>query len=126
MSDPLQSEFDAWLEAALTSARPPSIVAFNVNLYDSPFRADLVGATSYDPSDSDWACEEAWTPPRRLFDFPDSLASRPWRERLALADSLLRNYLQSTSAGAGALRKARAVTVGFVDGDLEVIHEGAV
>ncbi len=114
--------FEQWLDRALGGSVPESIVAFNINLYDSPFRADVVGSTFYDAADGDWACQEAWVSQERRFDFPAELGSLPWEERLASCKGLLERCLAGDGAAAMRLRRAAAVTVGFVDGDLEIVH----
>ena len=119
--------FFRWVDSALKKSRPPSnIVAFNFNLYEGPFRADLVGATSYDPMDSDWATEEAWVAKPRFFDFPPHAWGSGWQDALAVATKLINDYLRTTSDGATRLGQAVAVTVGFVDGDLVLAHGGTV
>ena len=114
--------FEAWLDHALGEQVPETIVSFNINLYDSPFRADVVGSTYYDPGDPDWACEEAWQPQERWFDFPGELAKLPWEQRLALCKGLLQRCVAGTGPAGARFRRAVAVTVGFVDGDLEIVH----
>ena len=121
----LTTSLGAWLDRAFSSSVPETIVAFNVNLYDEPFRADLVGAECYDADDADRACAEDWVPKDRFFDFPADLGQLPWEERLSLVREALEELLAGDGRAATRLKSSTAVTVGFVDGDLEIVHAGA-
>jgi len=123
-NDDLMGQMEGWLNRALEERPPPEIVAFNVNLYDSPFRADLVGACRFDSDDPDWACDESWEPRERFFDFPEELTAVPWQERLALSRVLLERIIHGEGSAAAAFRRAEAVAIGFVDGDLEIVYRG--
>lgn len=118
--------FSAWLDTAL-SAEPLSeeIVAFNFNLYESSedaepplFEVQLIGAPSYDAEDSDWACEEIFSTGENLF----TLSADDWEACLADVIELAEQYL-AAGQYADLFRSKKALTVGFVDGDLEVVFE---
>jgi hypothetical protein len=117
-SEPLKTRLSKWLDTALSDDVPSDIVAFNFNLYEEPFRVDLVGATYYSAKDSDWACEEAFVPEPRFFDFPARGMPKLWQEKLTFARVLLEECVGNSSTSGERLRAAQAVTVGFVDGDL--------
>jgi hypothetical protein len=124
MNDGVARKFHAWLDETFAGSVPAGIVAFNVNLYDSPFAAEVVGSTYFDPDDEDWVCEEAWTPSRpSRFDFPKGTERIPWAERLVEVATLLRQWMDTGNAAAAKLRDAEAVTVGFVDGNLTIVHQ---
>ena len=118
--------FAAWLDAALgVESLPEEIVAFNFNLYESAedaepplFDVQLIGAPSYDPDDSDWACEEIFSTGENLF----TGAAEDWETFLADVIKLAEEYL-SCGQYADFLRSKQALTAGFVDGDLEVVFE---
>ena len=46
--DRVALDFAKWLESAFATPPGAGVVAFCVNLYDAPFRADLIGAGSFD------------------------------------------------------------------------------
>lgn len=117
------TRFLAWLESALLEARSETIVGFSINLYDSPFEAELVGASQFDPANPDWATEECWEPAQRCFPFPDDLDEVPWAARLEFVEGLLRSYLTGSSEAVEILKRAQGVAVGFVDGDLVLLHQ---
>lgn len=91
-------------------------------MYDEPFRADIVGSTFYSPNDPDWACEEAWVPKNRFFDFPNELSKLPWQERQSLMIQVMRDCLMRYSSASSILKAAHVLTIGFVDGDLKVVN----
>ena len=99
------------------------VAAYNFNLYEhrDSFAVQLVGAARYDPVDSSWASEERFSSGEDLFDLPQALVGDDWRGGLATAKSLVSSYLQ-VGTQAARFRSSRAVAVGFVDGDLELVH----
>lgn len=124
-NDSLAERFSNWIDAAFVPQPPARIIAFNLNLYDSPFRVGLVGSARFDKDDQDWACEEDWVANDRFFDFPEELGALPWSNRLSLVVALLTECLQSKTETGDILRNAQAVAVGFVDGDLELVYKGS-
>ena len=69
VSATLQPGFVAWIERAMVKPMPAGLVAFNFNLAEAfqKFQAELIGASCYDPGDSDWACDaESVSDPRFL------------------------------------------------------------
>jgi hypothetical protein len=112
----LYDSFAGWLDQQSARA-PEEIIAFSINLYESPFAAELVGSTFYDAEDADWACEEAFVPELRRFELPPSAFGQSWEEALKQVCAMMQRYLNQSAHGA-RLRRAVAVTVGFVDGDL--------
>jgi shikimate kinase len=111
-------DFLEWFDCASQNVEPP-IQGLNVNLYDSPFWAQLVGSNRYDASDQDWACDEDYVSSIR-FDFPSSLETAPWEDRLKMVSETLAEHLKAAPGTHPALAML-AVTVGFVDGDLTLV-----
>lgn len=120
--DHLSPSFAKWLEAAFSLEPGPDVIAFCLNLYDAPFRADIIGSTHYDPDDSDWACDEVWRPDILPFDFPEHLSALEWGERRSLACGMLIECLEDSGEVMRPLRAATVVAVGFVGGDLVVVR----
>ena len=120
MSHPLQSDFTAWLDRAMSQPMPPGLAAFQFNLAEAfqKFQIDVIGATHYDPDDSDWACDEAFTSQPRFFDLPHSAVGSRWQDVQQLVSQFVASYIR-TASSSSPLRSVTAVTVGFVDGELE-------
>jgi hypothetical protein len=50
-------QFEAWLTSVLPYSAPPEVVAYNFDLAEAgDWSVDLIGASSYDKNDDDWAC----------------------------------------------------------------------
>ena len=121
-------EFDMWLASVLAAELPDTVVAFSFNLFelesvDAKYGIELIGANEFALRDSDWACGEAWVANPRSISIPRSFADGGWEECLRDAKRLLTNALRKSSPPATKLKETRAVAIGFVDGDLELIWQ---
>lgn len=114
--------FFGWLDAVLAGGLPAGIKAINFNLYDDgggKWSVELVGTSTFDESSSDWACREVYA----TRDTPFVLMKESdWKTVESLFVSLLEKYLDGGKY-ASALKKYRAVGVGFVDGDLHILYK---
>ena len=113
--------FETWLNKQLGGTVPANVIAFNFNLYeksDTEFDLQCIGSPEYDPDDSDWACNEIFSSGEDLC----PLTAADWEACLEKAVEYLKKYLLSGQYAA-LLSGAKAVTVGFVDGDLEVVFQ---
>ncbi len=119
----LAARFKKWLDAAFSRRIPRKAVAFNFNLYEyeDSFHVDLIGAPSYDPENSGWACNEVFVAREPIFRIPRSAEIKTWRKALTVAVRLVRAYLRQDGPHSRRLKNSCAVTVGFVDGDLVVV-----
>lgn len=114
----------AWLARVCREAKPPSsVVAFNVGLFETAdgFSAYLVGADRYDEEDSEWACDETFSPSERYFPIAAGRFSNWEQVEVAVADAV-RAFLQSPEGIGSCLDAAEAVTVGFDEGDLQRVR----
>ena len=114
-----EKDFLEWLDSQLESDIPDSIIAFNINIYESPFNIEIVGSNEYDPEDEDWACNEDWVPQNRMTSVSQSIFGESWNEAKNNILKMARAYIGSSSRNVGKLRAATAFTVGFVDGNLK-------
>lgn len=117
-----EDSFFGWLDAVLAGGLPVGIKAINFNLYDDgggKWSVELVGTSTFDESSSDWACREVYA----TRDTPFVLMKESdWKTVESLFVSLLEKYLDGGKY-ASALKKYRAVGVGFVDGDLHILYK---
>jgi hypothetical protein len=119
-------EFNGWIVSALASEVPKTVVAYSFNLFELPpgdakYGIELIGSDEFDTDDSDWACSETWVANPRSISIPRAFGDGAWEECLDDVKGLLTNTLSKSSATASKLKDARAVAIGFVDGDLELI-----
>lgn len=113
------AHFSDWLNSLLC-ALPDGAVALCLNLYDdgdNQWSAELVGTDSFDADDSDWACDERFALREQTLRFTWDIE---WDEVLERVVSHMRQYLE-TGMHRDILKQYRAVAVGFVDGDLEIV-----
>ena len=114
----------AWLNRVNAVEQPPeSVVAYNIGLLETPdgYSAYLMGADHFDPEDSDWACEETFTPQERYFAMSRADVGGDWHAAQSAVVAAAQSYLQSAAGKTSFLANAKAVTVGFDDGDLEQV-----
>jgi hypothetical protein len=120
-SGKLQTEFNRWLEAALKEATKSDARAFCFNLSE-PWSIEVVGARKFDDADSDWGCDEVYRPKQKEFWLPPEEVGDDWETVFESAKGLIARYCASNFDGAALLLSSEAVAVGFVDGELHVIH----
>lgn len=111
-----------WLNRIVTAERPAaSVIAFNVGLFETEdgYCAYLIGAARFDPSDDDWACDEAFTPAERHLPLPRAdLGPVDWAELQDEVVQEVERFLDSPMGRNSFLNSAQAVTVGFDESNL--------
>ena len=113
--------FETWLVSVLPDRMPADVRAFCFNISQTidSFVVEVIGSSLYDPADGDWACEETWTCRPAKSELPFASVGNEWERVLDLVVQLVSSVLHtSTAPRIESLRKAEAVAVGFVDGDL--------
>ena len=116
----LQARFDAWLDEALVQPIPLGVIAFCFNLAE-PWSIEVIGSARFDEGDSDWACEESFRPVIENLALPAAEVGATWEAVLEQAKIMILTYLNRPSTGSGILRRADAIAVGFVDGELHTV-----
>jgi hypothetical protein len=117
-SDAFQHVFNAWLDRVLAEPVPEIVIAFSFNLAE-PWCIELVGFDWFSDDDPDWGCPpEAFRPAVGDLDLPEEEVGEDWQSVLEAAKSMVSAYLDRPSPGRDRLRKAVAVAIGFVDGEL--------
>ena len=114
-------EFGAWLDEQLDPEIPKEIIAFNINIYESPFNIEIVGSAEFDPEDEDWACNEDWVPENRIIPVCDELFGKSWEEAQESIMLMAMSYLKSNLKNVNKLKSAKAFALGFVDGSLSYV-----
>lgn len=123
-----EKEFNEWFSASLAQSIPTSVKAISFNLFELPespevkFGIELIGSSSFDENDPDWACNEVWEPRVRKISIPKNFSGSSWEQCLANVRALLLTCLSSEIA-AEKLKSKLGVGLGFVDGDIEVLWQ---
>ncbi len=122
-----EQSFTSWLNKSLAQNVPDSVKAFCFNLYESAFvdeakfGVELIGAGKFDRDDPDWPCYEVWEPETRGINIPISYSGDEWELCLQRIKTLVLKQLETETSTIRKLKSTRAVGIGFVDGDLEII-----
>ncbi len=119
----MKEKFSTWVDQALPAELPPTVEAFNFNLYEGKgeWHAQIVGTGSFSIEDEDWACDEAFTTGENVFIVKNKEAGKKWEDALAYFVALAKAYLQDGKQAA-LLKSTKGVGIGFVDGDLELLY----
>lgn len=109
-----------WIDLVLCQKIPDSIVAFNFNLYERPgneWAIGLIGSDTFTPNEAEWACDEVFSTGDNCFCWREY---NTWAEILSQIKRLLFCYLDD-GEHSNVLKRGKAVGVGFVDGDIDII-----
>lgn len=116
-----EKDFINWIDGQLNELLSDNIVAFNINIYESPFTIEIVGSSEFNPDNEDWACNEDWIPKNRLIQVSSSFFGNSWAEAQENIVAMAKLYIQSSSKNALKLKNSKAFAVGFVDGNLSYV-----
>lgn len=117
-----EKDFFDWIDGQLNEEIPGHIVAFNINIYESPFNIELIGSSEFDLDDEDWACNEDWIPRNRSISVSTAIFGNSWEEAQGNILEMAKQYFQSNYKNSYKLKAAKAFAVGFVDGDLSYVQ----
>jgi hypothetical protein len=116
-----EMDFSSWLDSQLSVEIPAHVIAFNINVYESPFIIEIVGSNEFDAEDEDWACNEDWVPTARSIEVSNDLFGNSWEVAEQNIVNMARGYFKSSYVNASKLKQVKAFAVGFVDGNLNLI-----
>lgn len=112
-----------WLDVVLETDIPAEVVAFGFNLYediDYDWSMELIGTSKFDVDDEDWLCNEVTDLDTRENPLRWHRETG-WEEILNDIVSALKEYLKNGKY-ADILKAKSGVGVGFVDGNIEILH----
>lgn len=115
-------KFAKWLDSILENELPNNIKAINFNLYEdgnNKWSIELIGSSSFDEKDEDWACDEVFSTRDNPFVI---IKESNWENIEKIFTDMVKKYLD-TSKNANKLKKYMAIGIGFVDGNLNVIYK---
>ena len=119
-SDLSHKEFEKWVASSLTAKLPKDVVALCFNLYDDgngQWSVELVGTSSFDKDDSDWACNEVFDTRNNPLKWK---YKGSWKNVLSSVRSHLETYLK-IGKHASMLSSQQGIALGFVDGELIIL-----
>ena len=112
-----------WLDVVLETDIPAEVVAFGFNLYEDinhDWSMELIGTSKFDVDDEDWLCNE-------VTDLDTRENPLQWHRETGCEEilndivSALKEYLKNGKY-ADILKAKSGVGVGFVDGNIEILH----
>ena len=120
----MYDKVSAWLDDIFNKNIPDSVVSICFNLYedgDDSWSLEVVGCSSFDSDDPNWACDEVTDFETRdePFVWTDEAS---WEKVLDDITKLLYKYIQEGKASK-YLNSLKGLAVGFVDGDLNILSE---
>lgn len=114
------SRFSEWLDTAMPNNIPAEVVAFCFNLYEDSGKTwtlELVGASTFDADNSDWACDEVFTTRDNPLTWHED---NHWKQVLSESEQIIKDYIEKGKYGK-ELKGRQGLAVGFVDGDLTLL-----
>ncbi|MCO8120133.1 hypothetical protein NHH03_00165 [Stieleria sp. TO1_6] len=113
-----------WLASSFSDSDTAAIRGYSFNLVENAgqFTVELIGAPTFDESDSDWACDEMFVGSPRSIPIPEAVHEGKWESCQENMSTILRDFLEFGDETARILKRADAVAVGFVDGELAVVY----
>lgn len=69
-----EKDFIDWLDQQLNDEIPNNVIAFNINVYESPFNIEIIGSSKFDPDDEDWVTNH----PRIMKSYAREMCQRKW------------------------------------------------
>lgn len=118
-------KFKKWLDNILKTKLPAGVIAINFNLYEdgeNKWSIELIGASSFDEENEQWACDEIFTTRDNPFVF---IEESDWRTIETIYTNLINEYLENGKYS-NILKQYTAIGIGFVDGDLNIVYKKQV
>ena len=114
--------FFQWIDKTFEEEWPDNI-CFNLYEGEDPYRfhVQIIGSFSYDV-DGEWVCNDDKSTEENVFYFCENDAGKTWEEGLEHIQSEVKRYLKA-GRFLQLLKNKNVVAIGFVDGDLEIVHQ---
>lgn len=97
---------------------PENIEALNFGIFE-PYGIELIGSSTYDADDDDWACEEDFVPEERVCNELNISDEYEWEAVLNEIQLILKELIDELKDL--PLLNVDNITTGFSDGDLVVV-----
>ena len=107
-----------------TESPDKSIIAFNFGLFESEdgYTIYLIGSKEFDEDDPDWATNIDFEPEEKYFPLAtEDYNHLKWEQVLQKIKTQLEDFSKTDKFKSSFFSKAKAITTGFDDGDLERI-----
>lgn len=119
----MYEEFLEWIDGLELENITENIKAYNFNLYESEDTYDIqiIGSDEFDEENPDWACSEIYSSEENICYIENKGELNNWENAKKIFAGYVRKYLENGKY-AEILRSAKAIGIGFVDGDIELVY----
>lgn len=115
--------FNNWLDEILKTEKPNAdIIAYYFGIMETTegYETYLVGSKEFDEEHDDWACNTDFVPKNKYLAIGQ--AGTDWELILADVKQHIEKYIQTSKFKNSFLEKAKAIAMGFDDGDLHRVR----
>jgi hypothetical protein len=123
--NPSFKSLNDWItNICLTENPDKNIIAYNFGLFETEegYTIYLMGSETYDKKNDDWATSTDFSPEYDTYLLPSKeYKNLEWDKTLKKITKKLKLFTKSPTFNKSFLAKAKAITVGFDDGDLTLI-----
>lgn len=116
-----KADFHNWLIQVIDSEHPDeSIVAYYFGIFEGEkhYTLYLIGSSSYDLEDTDWANNNDFEPVNKYFVLPNDFDHYSWNEIIEEVKKYLTDFVASALYLNSFFSKAKMIATGFDEGDL--------
>ncbi|NIY94619.1 hypothetical protein [Vibrio diazotrophicus] len=110
-----EQDFCDWLDTQLSEDIPERIIAFNINIYESPFLVEIVGTEEFDLDNEDWL------PKKRQIEVSESLFGSSWQTAEQNLLQFTKQYVNSCGSISQKALSNKSLSIGFVGGNLNIV-----
>ncbi len=118
--------FSVWINDIIRTEKPSKeIIAYKFGIFETPdvpsgYYLYLIGAKQYDPRDDDWAAGFGDFKPKSTYlGLPEKeFKDLKWDKVQTLIEKRVKQFVKSEEFKNSYFNDAKAITVGFDDGDL--------
>jgi hypothetical protein len=117
----MNRSIQTWLTNICLNEHPDeSIIAYNIGIFQTPegFSLYMIGSQNFDANDSDWATEIEFEPEEKYFVLSDDFSNLDWDQVQYKSIHAIQEFMKMDVFKTSFLAKAKAITIGFDDGDL--------
>lgn len=118
----METIMNKWIDSVLENPLPEQVIAIAFNLYEdgeNQWSVEIVGTDSFDPDDSDWACDEVFNTRNNLQSWTQEAT---WEVILQEVADKIKKYIE-TGNYSEKLKSYQGIGVGFVDGDITIVYQ---
>ena len=117
------SSCNDWIDSILEKFIFQGIQSINFNIYEgeNTLHLQIIGSESTPEQDEEWYCDNHFTTGENVFIIDRKITGGKWEEGLQYFINVVNEYLEN-GKNRDILKNMKAVGIGFVDGDNEILY----